>query len=125
MHTFSRIFSVAFLSIGALAGVPAMAQEASPTPHLCNALAIDVGSRYVVQLVAGGLATGERGSDPLVGRIAPVVELYRNLDCPVPALASLMECLQVAADETGGDMRTMVSRRQTCEAAFQNALLGR
>jgi len=95
--------------------------QVSPTPNLCNTVAQDIASRYVVQLVTGAPDSAPEG---LVGRFATAVQLYTNLQCPVGPLAAMLECLQVAAIETGGDMRSMIDRRRTCETAYRNSITG-
>ncbi len=99
--------------------------QASSTPNLCNTVATDIASRYVVQLMSGSPARSDRTPDPLIGRFATAVRLYGDLLCPMPPLSQMLECLQVAAIETGGDMRSMIPRRRACEQTFQDSLFGR
>ena len=100
------------------------AGQVSRTPNLCDSLAKDLSSRYAVQLLSGAPRRTDRAPDPLVGRFATAVQLYSLLECPMTPLADMLECLQVAMIEVDGDMRAMISRRQSCEFQYRTAITG-
>lgn len=108
-----------------VAPYPAPAQSpatGSQTPNLCMTFATDISSRWVVQLLSGTPTRTDQAPDPLVGRFASAVNLYSLLGCPIAPLAGMLECLSVADNDTGGDPRAMLQRRQLCEDTYRVAL---
>jgi len=118
-----RLAAAAVL-IAAVLPATATAQVAR-TPNLCDSMARDISSRYAVQLMSGAPARSDRSPDPLVGRFTTAVQLYDVLECPMRPLAAMLECLQVAAIEVGGDMRKILARRNDCESQYQATITGR
>ena len=108
------------------AAFPATAPaQVARTPNLCDSMAKDISSRYAVQLMSGAPARSDRSPDPLVGRFTTAVQLYDLLECPMRPLAAMLECLQVAAIEVGGDVRKILVRRRICEAQYRATITGR
>lgn len=118
-----RLAAAAILIAAALPA--AAAAQVARTPNLCDSMAKDISSRYAVQLMSGAPARADRSPDPLVGRFTTAVQLYEVLECPIRPLATMLECLQVAAIEVGGDVRQILARRQECEAQYQSTITGR
>ena len=115
--------AAATILIAAALPVTAAAQLAR-TPNLCDSMATDISARYAVQLMSGAPARSDRSPDPLVGRFTTAVQLYDMLECPMRPLAAMLECLQVAAIEVGGDVRKILSRRRNCEAQYRASITG-
>jgi hypothetical protein len=118
-----RLAAAAFLIAAALPATAAA--QLARTPNLCDSMATDISSRYAVQLMSGTPQRSDRSPDPLVGRFTTAVQLYDALECPMRPLAAMLECLQVASIEVGGDVRKVLARRQKCEAQYRSTITGR
>jgi hypothetical protein len=118
-----RLAAAAILIAAALPA--AAAAQVARTPNLCDSMARDISSRYAVQLMSGAPQRSDRSPDPLVGRFTIAVQLYDVLECPMRPLAAMLECLQVATIEVGGDVRKVLARRQECESQYQATITGR